>query len=227
MRFAITALVAVAVVIALLVMFAFHLKFWLRKNAKCTNTRGQKFLTGRKRKFHWNQISDSPAECLCVRAVLSARRFIRNKNWTANIWMWNAFIHSYSLVVSLCVCRGQFASSCWPNSLPEWLQTFLSKTLLNFQGEKIFYKPSLIFFDAIRNKSPKITQCWMIARAYPYLDTISRTSFIIIIRINAERHKTHTHRPINFSVLHFFCAIPMHTQNTYWFLCASFLWSTA
>lgn len=122
------------------------IEFWLRKNANGSNTRGHKFLTGRKRKFQWNQISDSPAECLCMcmRAALpsssssSTWRYIHNKNWAANIWMWNAFIHSYSLAcVSWLICIKLLTNTTEKSYLWLWLSTLSLLLLLNFKVKNI------------------------------------------------------------------------------------------
>lgn len=129
-------------------------------------------------------------------------------------------IHSFIFTgsVSWPICIKRLTNTLTVSQSLTWLPTNPSLLLLNFKVKNIL-QTIINAFDSIRNKTKQNYQCWMIARAYPYLDTNSRTSFIIIIRINAERHKTHTHTlgttPINFS---FFQPFRTHTQHVLIFM---------
>lgn len=127
----------------------------------------------------------------------------------------HSFIHMFidTCTDTASVCRGQFASN-WPKTILYLACCVEPFRCAHFFNTNFKVKNILQTIINLYSKYPlENCQFWMIARAhtqYPYLDTNSRTSFIII-RINAERHKTHKHcsPPINFN---FF--IPC--LNIYW-----------
>lgn len=112
----------------------FFIEFWLRKNAKCPNTRGHKFLTGRKRKFQWNQISDSPAECFVNVCVLVFLRFLELPTFECEM---HSFIHIHWLcfVANLHQTADQYTDSESESYLTAYEPFSIAA---KFQGEKYF-----------------------------------------------------------------------------------------
>lgn len=107
----------------------FCFEFWLRKNVKCTqtHTQGTNFSQDANKIPLESNFGFACGSIVCV-CVLFVTKKLNCQHLNVKC------IHSYSLAV----CRGQFASNCWTDTIESYLDS-----ACQFQGEKYFTNQKL------------------------------------------------------------------------------------